>query len=91
MSADRAALIEAAARAIHADVCCPCDATGCDEPDPVEQRDARLVLDAVLPLIADAIEAETCTNSQIHEFWLAGYESGTRDAARLVRSLGSGQ
>lgn len=102
---DRAALIEASARALidsETNGLCgsswpaPCDMCDCGLEGMSRavagegvsaQRDRERVahvLDAILPLIADAIEAR-------REFWGFPGELAIADAARLVRSFGSEQ
>ena len=47
-------MAEAAARALHAETCCPCDLNGCDYPSDLEgeRAVALTVLTAAAPLIA---------------------------------------
>ena len=55
-----------------------------------EKREtAEAVLSVILPLIADAIEADREQPEHRHPF--PSCERSTADAARLVRSLGGGQ
>ena len=79
MSIDRAALIEAALIALDS------PAHGYQvELGHIDDRDVSVVLDAVLPLIADAIEAQPSgTSGACH----VAVEFFRRDVARLVRGL----
>lgn len=60
-------MIEAAAKAIHAERCCPCDPNGCDYVDDLgwDQFVASRATDAVLRLLADDLEAEARMNQEI--------------------------
>lgn len=79
----RAALIDAAAKAIHARMCG--SPGSCGGPAPYELRDATLAVDAVLPLIADAIETSDIHMAAHSCNWDYGPNTKSK-AARLVRS-----
>ena len=69
---NRDEIIEKATKAMHAEVCCPCDPTGCDWTHTSEARYARALADAGLlarPLpsreqVADVILAESMFGSR---------------------------
>jgi hypothetical protein len=87
VSIDRAALIEAALIALNNGESGYQVTRGI-----IDDRDASAVLDAVLPLVADAIEAQTKEWRRIYPGYAVGnatFNEGINRAARLVRSLGS--
>ena len=76
---DRAAVIDAAARAIHARYC-----TGTDglPPSTADIQQASAVVDVVLPLIADAIEDPIRLGEAVHYEFCSLAQAGA-----LVRAL----
>lgn len=82
MTTDRNALIEAAARVLWRQACSEYDYEW-DRNAGQFRREAAEVLDAVLPLIADAIE----TLTKFPPSGPFGEALGIERAARLVRSL----
>lgn len=93
MTTDRNALIEAAARVLWRQACSEYDYEW-DRNAGQFRREAAEVLDAVLPLIADAIDAELTpkvgTPDDRGGYDCCGcgtYQRIVDDAARLVRAL----
>ena len=71
-------MAEAAARALHAETCCPCDLNGCDYPSDLEgeRAVALTVLTAAAPLIAAATLRDAAD-------WLDDMARGHRESAYL--------
>lgn len=60
------ALVDKAARALHAERCCPCDPNGCGAPDPQDYSAARVVLAAVAEWMNDC-DAEALRRNAMHD------------------------
>ena len=94
MSIDRAALIEAAAKALFNVRDDPYDMDEWEDADAVKRESyvcgAAVAVDAALPLIADAIEAQTKEWRRIYPGYAVGnatFNEGIDRAAHLVRGL----
>lgn len=69
------ALVDKAARALHAERCCPCDPNGCGAPDPQDYSAARVVLAAV---------AEWTDNERYDAWHEKSFQRGMVAGARQV-------